>query len=192
MNDKDKSKALAAYVTKTAEKRNARLNGNLNTTITSVLAQRGWSRQQFSYHTGIAHSTLSEIMSRGTRTWNIGLLLRVAVAFEVKLSDLIIAAESADDDYAAAALLAVAGTEPQTKERLTLLIQSIAPAGTSDEMLNAFYSADMMGAVANSCVQRYLSGSLSDREMYTFLTEVSSSLEEGDNFWTKFSEVHSI
>jgi transcriptional regulator with XRE-family HTH domain len=177
----------ADYVAKTAEKRFARLCDGLTETITGVLAQKGWTRQQLSRRTGIAHSTLSNIMNSATRTWNINLLLRVAVALDVKLSDIISAAESADD--CSALLLAVGGTEPQSKERLALIIQSVAPAGTSGEMLKVFYSVDMMNAVASSYVSRYLSGELSDRDIYNQLLEVSSSLTGDENLWAKFAEV---
>jgi predicted transcriptional regulator len=81
MNSKQ-NKAVADYVAKTAEKRFARLGNGLNTTISNVLAQKGWTRQQLSRRTGIPHSTLSSIMIGSTRTWNINLLLRVAVALE--------------------------------------------------------------------------------------------------------------
>ena len=177
----------AHYVTATAERRLARLDKGLTKTIDQVLAQKNWNRQLLGKKAGIAHSTLSNIMagSCGGRTWNMNQLMRVAVALGVKLSDIIAAAESADD--VSAAIVAIAGTQPQTKERLTRLIQCVAPTGTTQEVLDLFYTADMMQAVAGRYVEEYLIGKYSDHETFNTLSEVVSSLEPGENMWAKFA-----
>ena len=184
-----KPKIDAKYAAATAERRLARLDRGLTEAIEGVLAQKGWTRQLLGKKTGIAHSTLSYIMAGtcGGRSWNLNQLMRIAVALGVKLSDIILAAETVDD--VSVALLAVAGTDPATKERLTKLIQCVAPAGTAQEVLDLFYTSAMMEAVASRYVEGYLVGRISDHEVFNTLSEVQSSLESGENLWGKFAAV---
>lgn len=187
MNNTPKPKTTKQTVIATAERRLRKLDVNITEAIGNVLAQKNWSRQELARRTGLPHSTLSTIMSDNTssRSWNLNHLMRIAVALGVKLSDIILAAEQ--QDYTAVVLIAVSGTEPQSKARLTKIVQCATPEGTSPEMLAMFYTADMMEAVAPSFVASYLSGQISDPNVYETLSEVMSGLEEGENFWAKFA-----
>jgi transcriptional regulator with XRE-family HTH domain len=182
-----KPKQTKQSVIATAERRLHKLDIDLTDAISNVLNQKGWSRQELARRTGIPHSTLSAIMSgsANSRSWNLSHLMRIVVALGVKLSDIILAAEQ--QDYTAVVLIAVSGTEPQSKARLTKIIQCAAPAGTSAELLAMFYTADMMEAVAPSYVSGYLSGQTGDQVVYETLSEVLSGMEEGENFWGKFA-----
>lgn len=171
----------------TAERRLHKLEGNLTEVIAGAMTQNQWTRQDLARKTGIAHSTLSAIMvgTCGGRSWRLEHLMRLAVAFGVKLSDLILAAEQ--KDYTAFVLIAISGTEPQSEERLTKIIQCVAPSGTSPELLAGLYNAHLMRAVAPQYVDSYLSGQIGDQKVHELLFDVSSSMEEGDNFWAKFA-----
>lgn len=174
------------HVTQTADRRLRKLDSNLTDAINGVLKQRNWSRQELARRTGIPHSTLSTIMggSSSSRSWNLSHLMRIAVALGVKLSDIILAAEQ--QDYTAFVLAAVAGTEPRSAKRLTKIIHCAAPAGTSAEMLASFYTSDMLAAVAPGYAERYFAGQIGDQKVHELLSDVASSLDEGENFWTRF------
>jgi DNA-binding Xre family transcriptional regulator len=181
------SELTQKYVATTADRRLDRLDKNMTEAINSVLVQKGWSRQDLSRKAGISHSTLSAIMVGGERTWNLAHLMRIAVALGVKLSDIILAAEHKDD--MSIMLIAVAGTAPQTRERLDKIIGCVAPEGTTADMMAMFYTADMMEAVASSYVADYLAGKIADQDVYSTLSEVASSLESGENLWVKFASL---
>lgn len=180
-----KQKDYNKFVEKTADARLNKLDKNLSRVIQGVLEQKGWNRQKLSRKTGIPHSTLSCIMGDSTsdRSWNLRLLLRVAVVLGVKLSDLVVAAETKDDT--AIVVLHVADTEPRSRERLNKLIRTIAPAETPTELLELFYTAGMFELAAPSYVEEYLSGARTDRDVYELLSEVQASLEPGENLWAK-------
>jgi transcriptional regulator with XRE-family HTH domain len=187
MNLPNKPKQTKQQVISTADRRLHKLDGNLSEAISNVLTQKGWSRQELARRTGIPHSTLSTIMSEASssRSWNLSHLMRIAVALGVKISDIILAAEQ--QDYTAFVLIAVSGTEPQSRARLTKIIGCTAPEGTSSELLSMFYTADMMEAVAPGYVSSYLAGQIGDQIVYETLAEIISGLEDGENFWQKFS-----
>ena len=187
MSIPDRPKQTKQNIIATAERRLHKLDRDITEAIGSVLAQKGWSRQELARRTGLPHSTLSTIMSESSnsRSWNLGHLMRIAVALGVKLSDIILAAEQ--QDYTAIVLIAVSGTEPQSKARLTKIIQCAAPEGASPEMMAMFYNSDMMEAVAPGYVSDYLSGKIGDPNVYETLSEVVSGLGEGENFWVKFA-----
>ena len=171
----------------TAERRLAKLDSNLTEVISAAMMQNQWTRQELARKTGIAHSTLSSIMAGtcGGRAWRLEHLMRIAVVFGVKLSDLMLAAEQ--KDYTAFVLIAIAGTEPQSEERLTKIIQCAAPSGTSAELLTALYTSDMMRAVSPEYVEGYIAGQIGDQKVHELLSDVASSMEEGENFWAKFA-----
>lgn len=181
------SEMTQKYVVTTADRRLERLDKNLTDAISSVLTQKGWSRQDLSRKCGIPHSTLSAIMTGGVRAWNLQHIMRIAVALGVKFSDIILAAERKDD--VSIMLIAVAGTAPQTRERLDKIIGCVAPEGTTAEMMAMFYTAELMDAVAPGYVADYLIGKIGDQDVYSTLSEVASSLEPGENLWAKFSSL---
>lgn len=174
------------YVAKTAQSRQEKLHKNLTRVVTNLLAQRDWNRQRLSERTGVPHSTLSAIAA-GSRGWSLDPLLRVAVVFNVRLSDLIKAAETQDD--ISVLMIHLAGTEPKTKERLNRIIAAAAPEGTPAEVIALHYNSDMMGLAAPHYVGDYLNGLVSDPDVYDFLCEVRDSLNEGENFWAKFASI---
>lgn len=176
------------YVAKTAAKRQEKLHRNLTRVVNNLLAQRDWNRQRLADKTGVPHSTFSAIGSE-TRGWSLDVLMRVAVVFNVRLSDVIKAAETQDD--ISVLMIHLAGTEPKTKERLNKIIAATAPEGTTAEVLALHYNADMMALASATYVNAYLNGLVSDPEVYDFLREVRESLSDGETFWAKFAVIAS-
>ena len=176
------------YVAKTAANRQEKLHRNLTRVVNSLLAQRDWNRQRLADKTGVPHSTFSAIGSE-TRGWSLDVLMRVAIVFNVRLSDVIKAAETQDD--ISVLMIHLAGTEPKTKERLNKIIAATAPEGTTAEVLALHYNADMMSLASPSYVNDYLNGLISDPDAYAFLNEVRESLAEGESFWHKFATIAS-
>ena len=184
-----KPQEFSKYVEKTAEARLTKLDKNLTKAVLSVLEQKGWNRQKLSKKSGIPHSTLSLVMgdTDQTRSWNLRLLLRLAVVFGVKLSDLILAAETFDGTPLVT--IHLAGTEPRSRDRLAKIIRCAAPGGTPPEVLDSFYNVPMMELAAPGYVAGYLAGKPTDQEVYELLSEVHASLEPGDNVWVKLASV---
>ena len=187
MTKSSPSKPTKQHVIATAERRLHKLALNITGAIGDVLNQKGWSRQELARRTGLPHSTLSSIRAdnESNRSWNMNHLMRIAVALNVKFSDIILAAEQ--QDYTAFVLVAIAGTEPRSRDRLTKIVHCVAPNGTSAEMLASFYTAAMAEAVAPAYVAGYLAGQIGDLQAYELLSDVASSLDEGENFWGRFA-----
>lgn len=185
-----KTKEYQAYVVKTADKRLARLDANISRVFNGLLEQKGWNRQRLSQKSGIPHSTLSLVMggSEKQRSWNMRLLLRLAVVFGVKLSDIILAAETREES-AVVLLHAAEGTEPGSRERLDRIVKAVAPAGTSQELAESFYSVDMLALAAPLFVEKYTKGAISDKDAYEQLAEIQGNLEPGENLWSKVSSI---
>lgn len=174
------------YVAKTAQTRQEKLHRNLTRVVMELLTQRNWNRQRLSDRTGVPHSTLSAIAAE-SRGWSLDALLRVAVVFNVRLSDIIKAAETQDD--ISVLMIHLAGTEPNTKERLNRIIAATAPEGTPPEVVGCHYTADMMGLAAPQYVADYLNGLVSDPDVYSFLNEVRDSLDPDEPLWVKFATI---
>jgi transcriptional regulator with XRE-family HTH domain len=174
------------YVVQTAAKRQEKLHRSLTRVINNLLAQRDWNRQRLADKTGVPHSTFSAIGSENRR-WSLDVLMRVAVVFNVRLSDVIKAAETQDD--VSVLMIHIAGTEPKTRERLNKITAAAAPEGTPSEVVALHYNADMMALAAPSYVTDYMNGLVSDPEVYEFLNEVRDSLGEGETFWGKVATI---
>lgn len=170
-----------------SEAKSAFLEEGLTRVIKGALAQKGWNKQRLAEATGIAQSTISVLFAGGdkNRCWTIKQLVRVAIALGLSLTDLIAAAESGEE--LSSLMVDLAGTEPSSKERLTRIIQTLAAKGTSPEVLDLYFTADMMALSVPDYVKEYLNGDLDDRSVYETLTRVNENLGPEENLWGKLA-----
>ena len=173
----------------TAEEKAAFLEEGLTRVIGEAISQKGWSKQTLSEKAGIAQSTISVLMAgdgaaRG-RSWTLKQLIRVSVVLGVPLAELIAAAESGEQ--LPELMIDLAGTEPHSKERLTRLVRTLAAKGTSKEVLDLYFTAEMMQISVPKYAADYYAGAVSDREVYNLLTRVNNALGPQENLWGKLS-----
>ena len=172
-----------------SEAKSAFLEEGLTRVIKGALAQKGWNKQKLAEATGIARSTISVLFAGGdkNRCWTIKQLVRVAVALGIPLAELIAAAESGEE--LSSLMIELAGTEPASKERLTRIIQTLAAKGTAQEVLDLYFTADMMAISTPEYVKEYLNGEVDDRSVYELLTRVNENLGPTENLWGKLSAI---
>ena len=171
------------------EKKAPFLDAELTRVIREAITQKGWSKQTLSEKAGIAQSTISILMAgegagKG-RSWTLKQLIRVSFVLGVSLADLIAAAESGNE--LPELMIDLAGTEPHSKERLTRIIQTIAAKGVSKEVLDLYFTADMLQISAPKYVEEYYEGAVSDREVYDLLVRVNAALSPEENLWVKLA-----
>lgn len=161
------------------------VRSGVTSVVRGVLQARGWSKQNLADATGIAQPTVSALLKEGgsDRSWTLNHLVRVAVALGVSLTDLISAAESGE--RFSELMIDLTGTEPASKERLTRIIQTLAAKGTAQEVLDLYFTADMMTISVPEYVKEYLNGEIDDRSVYELLTRVNENLAPEENLWGK-------
>jgi hypothetical protein len=84
-------------------------------------------------------------------------------------------------------MIDLAGTEPASKERLTRIIRTLAAKGTVQDVLDLYFTADMMAVSVPEYVKEYLNGEIDDRSVYEVLTRVNENLAPEENLWGKLS-----
>ena len=163
------------------------LEQGLTRVIKQALIQKVWSKQTLAERAGIAQSTISVIMAGGDkgRSWTLKQLIRVAIALDISLAELIAAAESGEE--LPGLMIDLAGTEPCSKERLTRIVQSLATKGTSKDVLDLYFTAAMLEISVPKLATDYYAGAVDDREVYNLLTRVNDSLGPEENLWGKLS-----
>jgi DNA-binding Xre family transcriptional regulator len=170
-----------------SEAKSAFLEEGLTRVIKGAIVQKGWNKQRFAEATGIAQSTISVLLAGGdkNRCWTIKQLVRVAMALGISLTDLVSAAESGEE--LSSLMIDLAGTEPASKERLTRIIRTLAAKGTVQDVLDLYFTADMMAVSVPEYVKEYLNGEIDDRSVYEVLTRVNENLAPEENLWGKLS-----
>jgi DNA-binding Xre family transcriptional regulator len=165
------------------------VRNGVTSVVGKALQARGWSKQNLADATGIAQPTVSVLLREGgnDRSWTLNHLVRVAVALGVSLSDLVSAAESGEQF--SELMIDLTGTEPASKERLTRIIQTLAAKGTSPEVLDLYFTADMMTISVPEYVKEYLNGDVDDRSVYETLTRVNENLGPEENLWGKLAKL---
>lgn len=167
-------------------RKNEALNEGLANAIRGALTQRKWTVQMLATKTGVARQTLSLLLATASgRSWTLNHLVRVTTALGISLTALIEAAESGEQ--LPELMIDLAGTEPHSKERLTRLVRTLAAKGTSKEVLDLYFTAEMMQISVPKYAADYYAGVVGDREVYNLLTRVNSALGPQENLWGKLS-----
>jgi transcriptional regulator with XRE-family HTH domain len=165
------------------------LDRNLTRVVEAALKQKHWSRNRLAVESGIAQSTLSNIMSEkdSGRSWNFHLLFRVAAALQVDLPTLITAACSGEE--VASLSLKLAGTEPGSAERLQILVYEAVdfiPDGNNDLVGTLYRVKDIEYAVPDFWAG-YSSGAISDESALFLLNKAAerhlTAGEDAPPFW---------
>lgn len=166
--------------------KNEFLNVGVSNVIRGALKQRKWTVQLLATKTGVARQTLSLLLSSAEgRSWTLNHLVRITTALGISLTELIGAAESGEQ--LPELMIDLAGTEPHSKERLTRIVQTLAAKGTSKEVLDLYFTAEMLQISVPKYAADYYAGAISDREVYDLLTRVNAALGPQENLWGKLS-----
>lgn len=156
------------------------LSARITYVVNCMLKDAGIGRLALSKRICYAHSTIVNTLN-GKQHWSFTLLLLVAETLEVPMSSIIAAAE----DESALFALRYAGTQPQSEERLNAIVRSIAPPGTSKEVIDLLFSAAMLRIVVPQLRESYLNGDIADEKLYNFLKETADSVVDDENLWGK-------
>jgi transcriptional regulator with XRE-family HTH domain len=168
--------------------KNDSLGDGIAKAIRGALKQRKWTVQYLAKETGVARQTLSLLLSSAKgRSWTLNHLVRVTTVLGISLAELIAAAESGEE--LSELMVDLAGTEPHSKERLTRIVQTLAAKGTPREVLDLYFTAEMLQISVPQYAADYYAGRVSDREVYDMLTEFNAELEPQENLWGKLSAV---
>ena len=175
---------------KSIEPRWAKLSAEISRVVSRLLADRNLGKVELGRRLQYAQSTISNTLNNKQR-WSFTLLLLVADELGVTLTDIINAAENGEEE-APWFELALLCTEPQTRERLTAIVRQVAPPDTSREVLELYFTAEIMEMSVPSLASDYLEGRVTDGEIFRKLRDVYDNLEEGENFWVKVSQREGI
>ena len=156
------------------------LSARITYVVNHMLNDAGLSKMALSRRICYAHSTIVNTLN-GKQHWSFTLLLLVADALGVSMSSIIAAAE----DESALSALRYAGTQPRSEERLNAIVRSIAPPGTTKEVLDLLYSAAMLRIAVPQLVKGYFAGEIADDKLYLFLKETADSVVDDENFLGK-------
>ena len=164
----------------TADTRWGKLSLSITEVVNSLLRKKDISQAVLCKKVDYAQSVISKTLS-GKQRWSFTLLLLVADALGVSMSSIIAAAE----DESALSALRYAGTQPRSEERLNAIVRSIAPPGTTKEVLDLLYSAAMLRIAVPQLVKGYFTGEIADDKLYLFLKETADSVVDDENFLGK-------
>jgi transcriptional regulator with XRE-family HTH domain len=163
-----------------ADARWGKLSLRISEVVNTMLQERGVSQAALCKKIDYAQSVISKTLC-GKQRWSFTLLLLVADALDVQMSTIIAAAE----DESALFALRYAGTQPRSEERLNAIVRSIAPPGTSKEVIDMLFSAAMLRIVVPQLRESYLNGDIADEKLYNFLKETADSVVDDENLWGK-------
>ena len=165
------------------EPRWAALSARISAVISRLMDERNIGKIELSKRLQYAHSTIVNTLNNKSK-WSFTLLMLVAEELGVTITDVINAAENGVENTPWFAL-ALEGTEPYSRERLQRVIRSVVSPRTSPEVLDLYFTVEMLEMSVPALAEKYKSGEISDGEMFSFLQRVYDNLDEGENFWVK-------
>ena len=156
----------------------------LSELVNKAMSVKGIGVNRLSEGVGFSQSALSTLLqtnTKGSRSkhWTIPTLLQLAKFFGTSMHQLIYEAENPTPTPM---FLIVGGSEPNSLERLQLLIYAAvgyseqAPAGGYDNVVKMFYNVNAVEHNAPDFCSAYQKGKLSDRQAFALLQDASELL----------------
>lgn len=162
-----------------------RLSQRICTIISTVLDDRGITKSALADSIQYAQSALSDVFTpdekRGRkRRWSMPLLMAVCRELDLYLPEVIDAAWK--NSSLTGLHIRLRSLPERSRERLTAIVQAVAPGDASDEMRAIYYTVELFELAAPEYVHRYLKGQLTEDQVYEDLTSCGCDAN-GNGFW---------